>query len=336
MPQVPVARVMQRLNDGHVDPLYLFYGDEPYLTHDYISACVDRILTSASRDFNYDVFEASSDTLPQALSIAWTLPMMAAYRVVVLYGVHQLHKDDMHLLTDYAAQPSVSTALICSSADTDLKRFPAAVQQHALAIACNRLQDEPLRAWVVNTVKQQGYTMTSTAVHEFLQEQQNDLWAIKRELEKLCTYAGDTQQIDVADVQAVCHASYLHSIFKLSDALGAGDIGQAFTLIDGLLHQGEPPLVVFSMIVRHLRLLWSMRYLLQQQRTIPSIAKTLHLPQRVCRQLATQSRHVSVERLQQLYTAALEADLAFKTTNKPAKAILEELILELCTEHLDV
>jgi len=63
---------------------------------------------------------------------------------------------------------------------------------------------------------------------------------------------------------------------------------------------------------------------------MPQMAKTLGLPLAVCRQLSAQSQHFAVEHLRQLYIAALEADLAFKTSNKPPRAILEELILHVC------
>jgi DNA polymerase-3 subunit delta len=330
MPRSSIEKVLQRLDAGKVAPLYLLFGEETYLIQEYTSAYIDRILATAPRDFNCDVFNADSDTLTEALSIARTLPMMASHRVVVLHGLHQLRKAEFHHLEAYADQPSGTTALICSSNDSDAGKFPARLWQQALAIECKRLEGAQLHAWTVRRVQRQGYTIMHEAVQAFLQDQQNDLWTISREIEKLCTYAGDTRHIGLAEVQEVCQASHLHSIFKLSDAIATHQIVQAFSVTDSLLQQGEPPLVVFSMIVRHVRLLWSIRQLVQQGTNLAHIAKTLRLPTRVCRQLATQSRLFSAERLPQLYTVAIEADITFKTTNKPPKAVLEGLILDLC------
>ena len=85
-----------------------------------------------------------------------------------------------------------------------------------------------------------------------------------------------------------------------------------------------------SMIVRHFRLLWTIKQLAGQGQDRYGIAKTLRLPPNVCRTLMAQSGSFSAERLQELYGAALEADLTFKSTNKPPRAILEGLILQLC------
>jgi len=331
MPHVSAAKVLQFLTQRHVNPLYLLLGEETYLIHAYTSAFVERILGTAVRDFNCDVFDADSDSLPEALSVARTLPMMASHRVVVLHGLHQLRRADLQQLEAYAEQPSESTALICSSHDSDPKKCLPRSWRKAVVVECHRLAGTPLCDWVVNTVAQYGYTITDEAVQTLLQDQQNDLWTILREIEKLCTYAGEEKDITLTTVQDVCQASRLHSVFALSDAIGTRDILQAITVIDGLLNQGEPPLLIFSMIVRHLRLLWSIQQLGQQRQDMSEMAKALGLPLHVCRRLAPQSRRFSSERLGQLYNIALKADLAFKTTNKPPKTILEGLIFELCS-----
>jgi DNA polymerase-3 subunit delta len=199
-----------------------------------------------------------------------------------------------------------------------------------MAVECSRLQGPKLHDWVTHIVTQRGYHMTPEALQGLLQEQEPDLQTIQQEIDKLCTYVGERQEITLDDVQEVTQTSRLQSIFALSDALGARQIGPAFTVVERLLNQGEPPLVILSMMVRHVRLLWSVKQLGQQRQDMPHMAKTLGLPIAVCRQLGTQSQRFAVEHLRQLYVLALEADLAFKTSNKPPQAILEELILHVC------
>ena len=330
MPRILAAALWKRLAHGQVDPCYLFFGEETYLMQEYTTTLIERILGAAPRDFNCDVCRVDNDTLDDALSIARTLPMMATHRVVVLHGLQQLRKADWAPLEHYLEHPSVSTALICSSSASDPKKLPPRLWQSAVAVECSRLEGPKLSDWVTHTVTQGGYRMTPEALQGLLHEQEPDLQTIRQEIEKLCTYVGERQEITLDDVQEVTQTSRLQSIFALSDALGARQIGPAFTVVERLLNQGEPPLVILSMMVRHVRLLWSVRQLGQQRHDMPQMAKTLGLPLAVCRQLRAQSQHFAVEHLRQLYIAALEADLAFKTSNKPPRAILEELILHVC------
>jgi DNA polymerase-3 subunit delta len=331
MPQVPVAKVLQRLAQGQVDPLYLLFGEETYLIQEYTAAFIERILGTAPRDFNCDVFNADSETLKEALSIAAILPMMAVHRVVVLHGLQQLRKSDLQQLETYAEQPAASTALICSSTESNSAKFPPHFWHQVLAVECSRLEGAPLRTWVGNTIRRSGYAISEEALQELLRDQQNDLWLLAQEIDKLCTYVGTPRAITLADVREVCQTSRLYSVFALSDAIGTHHVLQALTVAESLLDQGEPPLVVLSMIIRHLRLLWSSGQLVQQRQDITQVAKTLGLPVHICRRLVAQSHLFPPQRLRQLYTAALEADLAFKTSTKPPRAILESLILELCS-----
>ena len=330
MPRVLAAALWKRLAQGQIDPCYLFFGEETYLIQEYTTTLTAQILGAAPRDFNCDVFSVDNDTLEDALSIARTLPMMATHRVVVLHRLHQLRKAEWPQLERYLEQPSTSTALICSSGVSDPKKCPPGLWQHAVSVECARLEGAKLHDWVTHTLARRGYRIAPAALQVLLHEQQPDLQIIQQEIDKLCTYVGETPEITLEDVQDVTPASRLQSIFALSDALGTRQVGPAFVVVERLLNQGEPPLLILSMIVRHVRLLWSVKQGAQQRHDAPHMAKTLGLPLAVCRQLVSQSQHFALEHLRQLYAAALEADLTFKTSNKPPRAILEELILRVC------
>ena len=330
MPRVAVSALWKRLAQGHIDPCYLFFGEETYLIQEYTALLCDHVLGSAPRDFNCDVLNLEQASLAEALSVAYTLPMLAERRVVVLQGLQQLRKTDWPPLERYLAQPSVSTVLIGSSATGDTKKLPPSVWQHTVAVECARLEGAKLQAWITDGLVKRGYRMHSEALQTLLHDQQPDLQTITQEIEKLCTYVGDSKTITLDDVHAVTQTSRIQSIFALSDALGRRHLGQALTLIEHLLNQGEPPLVVLSMIIRHVRLLWSVQQLRALHQDIPRLAKTLAVPGAVCRQLVAQSRQFSVEQLRKFYAATLEADLTFKTSNKPPRAILEGLILLVC------
>ena len=331
MPRLAIADLWRRLDQGTIDPFYLFFGQEAYLVREYTDALTTRLLGAAPRDFNFDRYAlADRDSLAEALGTARTLPVMAARRVVVVQDLQELRKADWKLLEGYVTVPSESTALIATSRDGEPKKFPDFVWKHALAVACAPLDSSNLRGWVAKAVTEAGYRISDEAIRGLLQDHDPDLRILEREIEKLCTYVGEPGEVNLEDVLAVGQASRQHSLFALSDALGGRQPGPALLEIDHLLNQGEPPLVVMSMIVRHFRLLWTIKQLAGQNQDRYRIAKALRLPPNVCRTLMVQSADFSAQRLQELYGAALEADLTFKSTNKPPRAILEGLILKFC------
>ena len=332
MPTQSMRQVIQRLEERQSDPLYVLFGEETFLQHEYVTMLSQRLLDGAPRDFNFDAFQADSDGLTEALSLARTLPMMASCRVVILQGLQQLRKADIRQLEQYAEAPNESTALICTTTDVDIKKMPRTLQQKAVAIACKRLNGRQLNEWVARTASRQQVRISEAAVEAFLQDQDNDLFLLSRELDKLCTYVGPEGNIEPEDVHAVCYATRQQSIFALSDALGSRQVPQVFQVVEQLLQQGEAPLLVFSMIVRHLRLLWSVKQLTQQRQDVGHIAKTLGIPAHVCRQMIAHSRELPSDQIQRLYQIALEADLTFKSSNKAPQAILEHFVLTLCLD----
>jgi DNA polymerase-3 subunit delta len=330
MPNLSIAQVMRRLDQDQVDALYLLFGEEAYLQQHYVTAIVGRILKHAPRDFNYDVFDLNQAALEEALSLARTPPLMAPYRVVVLNGIQGLRKADLQHLAQYVEAPLETTALLCCSTEHEAKKVPAVLHQHGLLIACKPLEGTQLRQWVARMTARHNARMTDDAVEGLLRDHDNDLQTLALELDKLCTYVGEGGEISLRDVQEVSGISRHHSLFALSDALGSQQSVQALRIIDRLLQQGEPPLVVFSMIVRHLRLLWSAKQVARQHQDPSRLAQTLGLPRHVCQQLLRHSNQLSTARLQALYALAIEADLTFKTSNKAPQAILESLVLALC------
>lgn len=332
MPPATTKSLGQRLSQRHIDPLYLLCGEEQYLIQAYTSLLTERILDNAARDFNYNVFYAASSSIEEVVSVASTLPLMASHRVVVLHGLEQLKKPDWQQLVAYLRHPSPSTALICSGHEHEERKYPAEVWAQAQVILCQPLEGLALRQWVSKIVQQRGCQINPDALQAFLQEQDTNLWTLEQEIDKLCTYVGDKKKITLQDVQEVGYGLRHHSIFALSEALGARQVAVALREIDHLLHQGEPPLVILSMMTRHIRLLWSLKQLVQRSYDLPRIARMLGVPQPVCRRLIAQHQGFSTGHLQRLYSAVLEADLLCKSSNKPPKAVLEELVFTLCVE----
>lgn len=332
MPRVSASALWQRLAQGQVASCYLLYGPETYLRQEYTQTLVERILGSASQTFNYEKFQADAETLDEVLSVAQTLPLLSAHRLVVVDDVQQFRKAEWQRLERYLEQPVPTTVLVCRSPESDLKKFPPTLAAQALVLECPRLEGPQLQEWAARVFAQAGYRIAPEALHAFLQAQEADLQTLANEIAKLCLYAGEPREITVRDVHEVTQASHTYSVFALSDALGTRQTGQALRMLEHLLSQGEPPLVILSMMVRHIRLLWSAQQLIHARQTPAQMAKTLGLPLTVCRQLATQSQRVSGDHLRRLYTHALEADLALKTSRKPPQAILEEWIFALCLQ----
>src|SRR4051812_19949231 len=69
---------------GDVGPLFLLYGDEPYLVERAVKKLLDRAIDPGFRDFNLDVFYGNECKGEDVFGASQTLPMFAERRVVLV------------------------------------------------------------------------------------------------------------------------------------------------------------------------------------------------------------------------------------------------------------
>lgn len=82
-----------------------------------------------------------------------------------------------------------------------------------------------------------------------------DAAALALEVEKLCLYAGEAEEITEEDVRASFRDLAESWIFDFTRALTRGEAANALRLLRGLFAQGEPPLRLLALLARELRLL---------------------------------------------------------------------------------
>ena len=95
------------VNDGRIEPLYLFVGEEHY-HHEQALRILSDTVDEALRVFNVSVFTIGSDngggsktTAAHALDAANQLPMMSARRVVVVRDFDKIKEDEQEYVFEY-------------------------------------------------------------------------------------------------------------------------------------------------------------------------------------------------------------------------------------------
>ncbi len=175
-------------------------------------------------------------------------------------------------------------------------------------------------------------------------------------IEKLITYAGERPQIEAADVEAVIGRTKEDSVFDLTGAISGRNLTLAIQTLHELIDQGEPPLKIFSMIVREIRFLFQARLLIASgqlgsyspeadygrfQKTVYPAVRKLAGDGKETVALASQHPFVVYQALKNAgrftrpeLTGYLEllvrTDLALKTTGHDPRLLLERVLIQVC------
>jgi DNA polymerase III subunit delta len=321
----------RRLKRKELAPVLFLWGEESLLIDEAIRHIEALALDPAARDFNRDVFYGDEAEARAILNAAQTLPWLAAQRLVLVRGAEALPRAADVPLVAYCKQPSPSTCLIFTAPRLEAGRpLFAALSNSPWAVRFRRLLPRELLAWVEQRVVACGCRITPEAATALVEATGNDLRMLAGEIDKLVSFAGSGQTLDVEMLAAVTGDVREASAFELARLLTAGDVAEALRAWGKFSSSGEYPGLALGAIVHHVRQLWRIKLAQQAGATPERIASELHIPVFTVRRLSPQAAPLEPVRLRQWLEALLEADHLLKRSGLSPQTVFERLIFRFC------
>lgn len=324
------AELHRKLQSNQIPAVIFLCGQEPYLIQQAARSIRQAVLLAEDDVFNDTQFHGKDVTAGEILEVAMTFPVFADKRLVTIKDAHQLPASELEKILPYLQNPAPETCLLFIAGKIDSRRkFFQQLKKNDSLIEFKPLTDREFPQYIRNILNQRNIKISADALDLFCSMVGGNLHEIHAELDKLLTYIGTANLIDVMDVQAVVSRGRAENIFELGNAVGRGDIEKALTLVMRLSAAGEAPLKILSLLVLHFRRLWKVRELQVQKRPANEIAKVAGVPPFVVNGLIQQGKKFSRKDFIRAHELFLEADLAMKSSGANAGALLENLILNL-------
>ncbi len=325
-----VEELLQNVRANQVPELVFLYGQESYLMQRAARAIRKAVLVNDPDDFNDNLFFGKDATASQISEAAETLPIFAPRRMVTVKDAHQLPAAELELLLPYLKDPVPETCLLFWADKIDSRRkFFQQFKKIGSLVEFKSLTEKELPNYVRSHLNSIDRQMTADALSLFCAMVSGNLHEVHGELDKLITYAGERNLLDVPDVRAVISSSRVENIFELGNAVGRGEGGRALVLAKRLADSGEAPLKILSLLVRHFRQLWKVRELQVQNLNKREIVSGAGVPFFVIDTLVTQGKRFSRVDFQRAFSLFLATDLAMKSSGADSGALLESLLLTL-------
>jgi len=325
------AELRQRLKAGQIPSMLLLHGEETFFIDEAVRLVCDRVVPAADRDFNLSRFQGREMKAAEVIDQARTLPVFAQHRLVLIKNIQDAPAEQQEGLVAYLNDPVPETVLLVVGEKLDgRKKFFQTFRKKGEVVEFKRIYDNQLPATVKEIASSMRVTLTGPALQLFCKRVGTNLVEVHGELEKLRNFVAPDELIDegaVADVVSDCRAE---SVFALTDALGEGRQDEALRLLNRLLADGQAPLMVLAMLVRHFRQLWKTLALLEQgvgERDLPA---QVGVSPYFVKNLIAQSRRYSHRDFRRSFELFLEVDLALKSGGAEAEAHLERLIQNIC------
>ncbi len=157
-----------------------------------------------------------------------------------------------------------------------------------------------------------------------------DLQRISAELEKLMLLRQSEKRITAQDVEKTVGFSPMATIWNWGDAILDQDAGEALRLLDELLEQQEPAVMLVGMLARQYEKMILTKEMVSQRIPSATIAQKINKPIYYLQKYLDQIARFQMRDLIKAVRVLAFADRALKSGQGTEKVILHLMTLQLC------
>jgi len=304
LPTISQADVRKQIAGGRVGQLYLILGADEAgkvaLAGEFLE-----LVEPELRAFNLDRLYGGETSALAVVDAARTLPMMVPRRVVMLLHAERLLEPkkeseaatrDLEALEEYVKAP-VETACVVFVGNLDKrKRLAKLLLSKAVVVECSGPADAVEAArWVKDRVAQEGMAIDARAARLVADRVGPDIARLRTDVERLVLYAAGNSVITAEDVLEVVGPPTSQDNWGVTNAIERGAAADALRELGLAMESGAVPYMILG------QLAWFVR------------------------------TKVPAPRVTAAVEAVFRTDLAIKTSAGDPRALLERLVVELCS-----
>jgi len=256
--KLPLAQLASHLERG-LAGFYLIAAEEPLLVAEATDAVRraalgqgfdERSLHIVDRSFRWDGL----------LNAADSLSLFATRRIVEIRMQTPRPGDAGAKAIRALAEETDSDRIVLLSIQAKLDRSAAGsvwartIEKHGVVVDIRPVNRSDLPGFIARRAKKHGLAIERDAAELLAERVEGNLLAADQELIKLALIRNDGR-VDAAAVLESVASSARFDVFRLSDAVVAGDARRAMQVLEGLKTEGAAPALVLWALARELSLL---------------------------------------------------------------------------------
>ena len=252
------AAVLAQIAASTPDPIYLLQGEDE-VEKAALAAGFAELVEEGLRAFNVERIHAGdlttgdrlADGVASIVAAVRTLPMMVPRRVVTVLQAETLlmPKRESEAASRALAQlealfkqPEPQTTLVLVATAVDKRsRIYKILQKQATIVECGVLADlADAERWVRTRVAAGGAAIDPAAARLLARRAGTDIKRLRADVDRLMLYALGQKQITLDDVREVTGPAGLQDDWAMTNAIEAGQTGDALRQLALMLDAGAP------------------------------------------------------------------------------------------------
>ena len=326
-----------------IKPAYFIAGDDGFSKDLKSGEIINKLLPDKSaRDLNFESINCSDLTADYVLDLdekLRTAPFLAESRVLVLKNYEELYIENSNRLTEYLRAPEKSACLLLITRDTvtggkDLsKKQYSEFSRFCEIILCFNPSDEAsLRARLAARLKASGKSISPEAAAVVMDRANGDVRELESEAEKLITFAGKKERIELQDVKYLVSDTDINEFWDLSKAIIAKNFAAAMKIYYNIFDHNRPEtacLAVMGALNFNYINLWNIRRLVKTGMGSEEAISRLKVNPFAGRGVYESGKHLSDNDIKKAFTTLAKADTSYKTGRLLPQTAIERIIYNL-------
>jgi len=239
---ISAAEFASKVKSKTTGPVSVIIEENKLAVENLFSLVKKELIESGTEDFCFELMHADSDSVTggSIVGAAETVSMMSGFRVVWVKYADELTSSDLDTISEYIERAiaqnisDVLLVLVFSYFDKRTK-FSKFVISKNIVVECKA---ESIKNVSFYVQKQYGKSITQGAVDLIKKLAGDDALAMKNELDKVCVYLGDTEQITEQHIAEICMESVAKNEWELTNYVLNGDTASVFKFLAELEKSG--------------------------------------------------------------------------------------------------
>jgi DNA polymerase III delta subunit len=230
----------------NLKPCYFFYGEEVFLSHQFIQDVRGILFSEHDEDRHIEKFSLDEKGWGEIIDMARTVPFFASRRLIIIEVTNskaKLSSLDEKILTEYFETCSSQTVLVIVypgkvKRSAPVVKFFSSLPPAAVALEeMKPLKDRILLTWIGKKFQTLHKLPTQEALGRLVEVTGNDLTRLNGEIEKIALYTGERQRVNLDDINLV--TGWVKSFFdwEMRESLEKGNYRQSLLVVDKLLNK---------------------------------------------------------------------------------------------------
>ncbi len=311
--------------------LYLFSGVEDFLIQEALERYRAHWLSAPDASLNHDRMDGEDHTASEILSACQTVPFLSDHRVVEVRNVSKLPaKAQDELAVALPSLPETTHLVLIWGKewrrDDAKKSLVDTVSRLGQVIIFWPLFPENAQRWLQQRAKKYNKSLETQAGAWLVQQAGEGLRLLDGELQKACTYVGNSPSISLTDVQAAFGYTRASSPYDWLTYIRQQKSAQALQILKRLLAEGEEPIYLLAILSGSMREWLSLR---EGQENPQAVAARFNLKRGEEYRFLEELKRFSEEDLTEGIAACVAAEQAIKTGKENPDMALTLLTLRL-------